>query len=279
VNPLVGGGLAALSWGLSAVVASRSTKIIGSQQVLAWVLLLGLAIVAPVAVVSGPPQHSTAGAWAWVITSGVTSNLGLLLMYEALRIGKVGVVAPIGSTEGAIAAVLSVLVLGEQLNFAEALALTVIVCGVVIVTVNGTRGDLHVRAALYALAAATFFGVGLVALARGGADIGPYWTLTGARVVGVAIIVLPLLARRSLPWPGRTRWMVTFSAGAEIVGQVSYVDGSRHSVAITAVLASQYAAVAAFTTYLVFGERLSRRQLAGAVLILAGVALLAAVRP
>jgi len=200
------------------------------------------------------------------------------MMYEALRIGKVGVVAPIGSTEGAIAAVLSVLVLGEQLNFTEAVALTVIVCGVVIVTLNGSRGDLHVRAALLAVGAATFFGVGLVSTARAGADVGPYWTLTGARIVGVVIIVLPLLVRRTLPWPGRTWWMVTFSGCAEIVGLVSYVDGSRHSVAITAVLASQYAAVAAVTTYLVFGERLSRRQLGGAVLILAGVAVLAVVR-
>ncbi len=279
MNPVVGGALAALCWGLSAVVASRSTRIIGAHQVLAWVLLLGLVIVLPLALLAGPPPHATPAAWGWVITSGVTSNVGLLLMYEALRIGKVGVVAPIGSTEGAIAAVLSVLVLGEQLNLSEALALTAIVCGVVIVTVNGSRSDVHVRAALLALVAATMFGVGLVALARGGADIGVYWTLTGARVVGIAIIVLPLLAQRTLRSPGRARWMVTFSAAAEIVGQVSYVDGSRHSVAITAVLASQYAAVAAITTYLVFGETLSRRQLSGAVLILAGVAVLAAVRP
>ncbi len=199
------------------------------------------------------------------------------MMYEALRIGKVGVVAPIGSTEGAIAAVLSVLVLGEQLNFTEAVALTVIVCGVVIVTLNGSRGDLHVRAALFALV-------------RRRSSASAWWHSPAPAPMSGRTGRSPAPGRRrrhhraaaagaaTLPWPGRTRWMVTFSGGAEIVGLVSYVDGSRHSVAITAVLASQYAAVAAVTTYLVFGERLSRRQLGGAVLILAGVAVLAVVR-
>ena len=73
--------------------------------------------------------------------------------------------------------------------------------------------------------------------------------------------------------------MVTFSALAEIIGLVAFVYGSRNSVAITAVLASQYAAVAAVASYLVFDERLSRRQIGGAGLILAGVAVLAVVRP
>ena len=43
------------------------------------------------------------------------SAAGLSMMYRALRLGKVGVVAPIASTEGAIAAVISI-ALGEQLT-------------------------------------------------------------------------------------------------------------------------------------------------------------------
>ena len=45
------------------------------------------------------------------------------MLYKALRIGKVGVIAPIAATEGAIAALLSVLVLGERVTAIEALAL------------------------------------------------------------------------------------------------------------------------------------------------------------
>jgi drug/metabolite transporter (DMT)-like permease len=49
-------------------------------------------------------------------------------------------------------------------------------------------------------------------------------------------------------------------------------------VAVPAVLASQFAAVAAFVSFLFFGERLTRMQVCGAVLIGTGVATVALLR-
>ncbi len=73
--------------------------------------------------------------------------------------------------------------------------------------------------------------------------------------------------------------MVAFSALAETIGFVTYVIASQQSIAISAVLGSQFGAVAAVGSYAIYGERLSRRQLAGAVVIIAGVTLLALTRP
>ena len=112
---VLGGLLAALMWGTSTAIASRSTRMIGSQQVLAYVVLTGLVIMvvaAPVA--EGVPDVTGRGA-AWALAAGVASVAGLGCVYAALRIGKVGVVAPIASCEGALAAVFSVVFLGEQL--------------------------------------------------------------------------------------------------------------------------------------------------------------------
>jgi drug/metabolite transporter (DMT)-like permease len=47
---------------------------------------------------------------------------------------------------------------------------------------------------------------------------------------------------------------------------------------VSAVLASQFAAVAVFGSYVAFGERLGRQQLVGAAVIAAGVAAVAALR-
>ena len=44
----------------------------------------------------------------WLVVAGGGNVVGLLLVYGALRVGKVSIVAPIISTEGAIAAVLAV---------------------------------------------------------------------------------------------------------------------------------------------------------------------------
>jgi len=94
-------------WGLSTVVASRSTKAIGSQGALAWVMLIGGALTLALAPLSGIPHDISGSAWAWAVAAGIGSAFGLSMMYRALRVGKVGVVAPIASTEGALAALLS----------------------------------------------------------------------------------------------------------------------------------------------------------------------------
>lgn len=274
---ILGGLGAALSWGASTVVASRSTRILGSQQALAYVMLLGLGALAIAAPASGFPHGAGSHPWEWAILAGAGSAAGLSMMYRALRLGKVGVVAPIASTEGAIAACISI-ALGETLTAGIALCLVVVAAGVVLVTLRGRASDVHLRPSLYALGAAGLFGVNLVASAHAGDALGALWTILVARIVGVSLIALPLLARGALRLPGRAWWMVVFSATAEVLGYICYVTGAHHGVAIPAVLGSQFAAVATVGSIAVFGERLGPRQIAGAGVIIAGVSVLAVLR-
>jgi len=264
-------------WGLSTVVASRSTKAIGSQGALAWVMLIGFAMTLVLIPLTGAPHGVSGSAWAWAVTAGFGSAFGLSLMYRALRIGKVGVVAPIASTEGALAAVLSI-ALGERLTAGVAVCLAVIALGIFVVTLRGSATDIHLRPSLYAMAAACSFGIGLVGSSKAGTELGALWTILVARVIGVSAVAAPLIVTRTLPRPGRVWWMVTFSAVAELVGFAAFIGGSQNGVAIPAVLASQFAAVAAATSYVVFGERLGVRQRAGAAVIFAGVAVLSLLR-
>jgi drug/metabolite transporter (DMT)-like permease len=69
-----------------------------------------------------------------------------------------------------------------------------------------------------------------------------------------------------------------FSGCAEVIGFAGYIIGARDGVAVPAVLASQFAAVAAIISYFVYGERLTTRQFSGALVIGAGVAAVAALR-
>jgi multidrug transporter EmrE-like cation transporter len=72
--------------------------------------------------------------------------------------------------------------------------------------------------------------------------------------------------------------MVVLIGVAEVLGNASYIVGARGSIAIAAVLASQYAAVAAVGAFFFFGERLSPSQRWGIVVIAVGIAVLTAVR-
>ena len=62
----------------------------------------------------------------------------------------------------------------------------------------------------------------------------------------------------------------------EMIGSTASAWGSIESIAVAAVLGSQFAAIAAVVAFVLFGERLSRTQIIGVVLIVAGVTVLAA---
>ena len=278
MNGLIGGLVAALMWGTSTAVASRSTRMIGTGPVLAYVMLTGLVVMALVAPFADGRPHLHAAAAAWAVAAAFAAVAGLGLVYGALRIGKVGVVAPISSCEGALAAVFSVLLLDEHLSLAVAGALGVVAVGVVMVTLHARRSDLQLRPVLMAGLAAVVFGFGLVASSQAGSEMGAYWTILITRVVGVLCVTLPLVVTGRLGRPGRALPLVLYSGVAEVTGYVGYIVGSRHGVAVPAVLASQFAAVAAIVSFVFFGERLTRIQVAGVFTIAAGVAAVAVLR-
>jgi drug/metabolite transporter (DMT)-like permease len=65
---------------------------------------------------------------------------------------------------------------------------------------------------------------------------------------------------------------------AEVAGFVCFAVGARHGIAVSAVLASQFAALAAIAAAFLFGERLGRAGVVGVVVIAAGVAAVSALR-
>ena len=170
---------------------------------------------------------------------------------------------------------------GESLPALTAVMLAVIAVGIVIAAVSSPsalvpRAEGTRRAVLFACAAALSFGIGLYSTARAGSELPAGWVVLSARVVGVAAVTVPLalagrlrLSRAALP-------LVLWAGIAEVLGFFSYTLGSRHGIAVAAVLSSQFAALAALGGYLMFNERLARSQLAGVLTVLIGVAVLSA---
>jgi bacterial/archaeal transporter family protein len=274
---VAGGLLAALMWGSSTVAASRSTKALGSQVALAYVMLTGFVLAAVAAPITHGLPHANAKHWIWALVAGAASVSGLSCLYHGLRLGKVGAVAPLASTEGAFAALLSVAFLGQSLTTGVAVALGLVVCGVLMVTFHASLSDIHLEPSLWGIAAACLFGVGLVSSAQAGSELGAMWTILIARVIAIALLVLPLAMRGKLVRPARHPAMLCLWSGvAEVIGFTGYIIGAQHGVAVPAVLAAQFAAVAAILSYFLFGERLTRRQVAGACVIAVGVGIVAA---
>jgi drug/metabolite transporter (DMT)-like permease len=274
---IVGGLGAALVFATVTLCNSRSSRMIGPAQLLAWVMLIGLAIVAPLVALEGVPDGLDAESAAWLAVAGVGNVVGLLLAYTALRVGKVGVVAPVIATQGAVAAVIAV-VAGESIGVAAGLTLVAIAIGVVLAGLADEPGE-EARAGtgvVYSVGAAVAIGWSLYATARASIDLPVVWALLPSRLIGVAVVTVPLVMRSGLRMTREALPLVAVAGVCEVLGFALFALGARHGIAVSAVLASQFAAIAAVAAYFLFGERLARVQLAGVALIVVGVGVLSA---
>ena len=279
---IVGGLGAALFFTAATLSSSRGTRLIGAPSLLAGVMLVGLAIALPLVAASGIPAGLGWVEVGWLALAGGGNVAGLLCAYGALRTGKVGVVAPVVSTEGAIAAVIA-LATGEHVRATTGAMLAVIAGGILLA---GMAGDENPEAAeartgrafALSVAAAGCFGASLYATGRVSAQLPIPWALLPARLVGVAAVALPLILRARLRITRRALPFVAISGCCEIGGFAAFAFGARHGIAVSAVLASQFAGLSAVAAFFLFHERLSRIQLAGVMAIVAGVAVLSAVQ-
>ncbi|MEO9255625.1 MAG: DMT family transporter [Tepidiformaceae bacterium] len=278
---ILGGLGAAVCWAGATLSASRSSRMISPSSVLAWVMLTGLVITLPLLMLSGIPAGLGWGSGGWLVATGASNVVGLLFVYAALRTGKVGVVAPISSTEGSMAAIIAVL-LGERIAPAAGALLLVIAAGITLSAVTRDTGHegLHApnrRAALLALSAALCFGLSLYAGGRAGQELPVAWVLLPARLAGVLGVALPLLLTRRLQLTRPALPLVLASGVFEVLGLSAYVLGARDGIAITAVVSSQFAAISALAALVLFRERLVPIQYGGLAVIAMGVAALAVV--
>lgn len=270
---IVFGLLTAAFFASSSLLSSRSVKIIGSGSSLAWVMLVGLVITTPFVFASGVPANLGASL-PWMTAAALGNVIGILIAGFALRVGKVGVVAPIVATEGAIAAVIAA-ALGESIAPIVAFLLLVIVGGIVLSAMAPDPEPLEherpLQAVLLATVAAACFGVSLFATGNLSDELPIAWVLLPARLVGVLIILVPLLLTRRLRITRATAPLVVAMGFTEALGFVCFAIGAQYQVAVTSVLASQFAPIAAVAAYLLFKERLGRLQIAGVVVLVVGV--------
>jgi drug/metabolite transporter (DMT)-like permease len=278
---ILGGITAAAFWTVTTLCSSRSSRIIGPVSVLAWVMIVGLVVTAPAAAIEGVPKNLHGSVLFWLVLSGACNVGGLLFAYEALRIGKIGLVSPIISTEGAIAAVIAVIA-GEALGLPRGVMLGLIVLGIMAVAAGSAGeeapGHHDVKAALCAGTAALVFGLGMYSTGRASKEVSLVWAVLPPRVIGVVAVAIPLIVSRRLRLTRRAALLVTGSGLAEVGGYFAYAFGARHGIAVAAVIGSQFAVLSAIVAYFLFGEKLGRLRIAGVALTAIGVAALSALQ-
>jgi drug/metabolite transporter (DMT)-like permease len=294
------GLLAALSWGISTLLAAVAARRIGTMRTVVLGEAAGLTGYLTVFAL-GRFSLRGVGSTAWLLVlAGVIAVAGYLALYRGLESGHVGLVSAISACYGGVIAVLSVLLLREHLTAAAVAGIVATVLGVMLAVMRraarpdtaavpaALAGPAPVPSAAMAAAPAIGAAFGLIAAlcyGVGGFMIGRYtqslgWLVPvvvargGAMVLLLALLATPLRGPATgrlapgLPW--------ALAAGVtDAAGLIFFARGGQAgTVAVTAAASSAYPVIPLVGGLLIFRERLLRQQVGGAILILAGLILL-----
>lgn len=222
---------------------------------------------------------------AWGGVAGLAGGTGVALLYRALAVGRMAVVAPTTAVCAVAIPVMAALLLGERPAPLTLGGIAVAVVAIVLVSrqaaSGGTQGGPSqggsplppgLRLALLSGVAIGFF---FLALARTAPAAG-LWPLLVARAVSVAFFGLAAaFGRRSLRMAGPVAATVIGAGVIDMLANALYLVATRHGpLSVVVTLSSLYPASTVVLAWLVLGERLTAWQCAGIVCALAAVALI-----
>lgn len=293
--------LSSLLWGIADFAGGTASRRRPALIVVVVSQGVGLAAIAVVATIDGSwstPLHYL----PWAVGAGWVGSIGLLLFYQALAGGTMGVVSPIAALSVIVPVVVG-LVSGQWPPLLVGVGFVLAIAGVVAASGPERSSGRSLRPVALAAASAVCFGVVLILIARGAAS-SPVMTMVAMRVASVTMLTVLLAMavgrrRRAMPADAladgsradgvgpagnggsvrarRGGWAVIIIAGLfDVAANLAYAVASTLSVlTIVAILGSLYPAITVILARIVHGETMTRLQRAGIAVALVGVALIA----
>jgi uncharacterized membrane protein len=261
--------------GLTARRANTIATVFVSQFVGLILLLLVLPFL-PAAAVSSRD-------WTWGFAAGFSGGIGVALLYRALAVGAMAVIAPTTAVIAAIIPVLFAFVLGERLRplTIVGVALALVAIGLVSWQRSETGpGPQTQRRSLppgLFLAVLSGFAVGIffLSLARTTIAAG-MWPLIAARIASIVLFgSIALITGRTLRMSLPATTTACAGGALDMLANALYMIAARVGpLSIVVTLASLYPASTVILARVVLGERLSFVQGIGLGCALAAVAII-----
>jgi drug/metabolite transporter (DMT)-like permease len=269
---------AAASWGTADFLAGLASRRLSVPLVLLFVEGGGLVVILAVALIGGAHFFDHPRDWLSALAGGLSGVIGLGCFYRALAIGTMSVVAPISAAGVALPVVVGIAT-GNRPSAVTALGLVVTVAGVVLASReqhdDAAAAEAGRTAILLALLSAVGFGA-FFALSDAPADASVPWTLVLSRSVALPF-VLGVIAYNKPPWPAPR-----FGAAVALVGCIDLlatallaIANTKGELSVVAVLGGMYPVITVLLAAVFLHERVRAPQLAGIVLALGGVTMVA----
>lgn len=274
LTPGLWGLAAALAWGTADFLAQGVARRVGPVDVLFAMLATSLVLLALLA----PMPDLGWDDLAWAVPGGLGITLGTLALYAGLARGPVGVTAALVGAYPALI-VSADLLAGRIPGARAALGMAMALAGGALVAAGGVATEgarLDRRGFALAGAAALGFAIGVSAITRGAALVGPVSAVLAARVVGVAALIPAYGVLGRAPRIGRGDWAPLALVGALDAGAFLAMSTGAQAPggAAAIVVAAGFSAVTVILARVLLREAMTPRQWLGSALVAGGAALL-----
>jgi uncharacterized membrane protein len=264
--------------GLTARRANTITTVFWSQ----FVGLVLLVIVLPFL----PGAAVSSRDWLWGFVAGLSGGIGVALLYRALAVGAMAVVAPTTAVIAAMIPVLFAFLLGERLRPLTLLGVALALIAIALVSRPPKQADLATaqsesralpRGFGLALLSGVAVGIFFLSLARTTMAAG-MWPLVAARISSIALFgAIALLTKRTLRMSRTPATTVSIGGALDMAANALYMIAARIGpLSIVVTLASLYPASTVLLARFVLRERLSLVQIIGIGCALAAVVVIVA---
>ncbi|MBI4886856.1 MAG: DMT family transporter [Acidobacteria bacterium] len=222
------------------------------------------------------PAAPTAQDFIWGMAAGVAGSAGVGLLYRALAIGTMSIVAPTTAVCAVLIPAAADVIAGQQLPPVTIVGMMVAIAAIVLVSQADAAGGRGRRGLPPGIGLALLSGVAIgfffLALARTSAAAG-LWPLLASRGLSIALFTAVALATSRPIGMTRPVLRVAIACGmVDMLANALYLLASRGGpLSVVVTLASLYPASTVVLARLVMGERLSRRQNVGIACALVAV--------
>jgi drug/metabolite transporter (DMT)-like permease len=267
-------GAADFLGGLTSKKASTLAIVVVSQ--FAGLLLLFLML--PLLPAASPVRAD----YLWGGLAGLTGGIGVALLYRALAVGVMAVVAPTTAVCAVIIPVVAAVALGDRPGSVTIGGIALAIVAIALVSQSthpdptgddaGQKTGARRSAFSLALSSGVVIGFFYLALARTSSQAG-LWPLVAARSVSVALFAaIALLTSQSLHVPSGIRTTVVAGGTLDMIANLLYLVATRSGpLSIVVTLASLYPASTVLLARVVLHERLSRLQWLGVICAMVAV--------
>lgn len=266
----------ALSYATSNLFSQRVTRKTRQFTQLAWVMLTGVLIIVPIAMlVDGLPQGGAQWRAAGLAAlGGVLYFVAFSCFLTALRVGDLGLVSTLLALQGAFVTVAFV-ALGEPVTPVMAAGLVLCIVGGVLASFEGRART--TRGAGWALGAAVAMALVLLVYSRAG-EIGWLSQAAFSRSATLAVVLPVALLTGGIAVPHGYRLQAVGAGALELGGLVLMMIAlTLGPLMVAGVMTTQVGTVSVLVGVTVLRERPLRSQWLGIVLALGGATILGAV--